>query len=192
MSSVRIHPAVDNGIKPADSGFSGGKLECLCADHKVEIDVASQTMHNHVCGCTKCWKPLGATFAVIAVVPRDNVRIIANGEKLEIVDESAAIQRYACRGCGAHLFGRIDNKEHAFYGLDFIHTELSPQGGWSSPSFGAYVSSVIEGGIAPAKMDSIRERLLELGLTPYDCLSPPLMDALSTQAAKLSGRYQAT
>jgi S-(hydroxymethyl)glutathione synthase len=26
-----------------------------------------------------------------------------------------------------------------------------------------------------------------LGLPPYDCLSPPLMDALATQAAKLAG-----
>ena len=33
-------------------------------------------------------------------------------------------------------------------------------------------------------MDGIRARLKELGLEPYDCLSPPLMDAIATHVAK--------
>jgi len=33
-------------------------------------------------------------------------------------------------------------------------------------------------------MDGIRARLKELGLEPYDCLSPPLMDAISSHVAK--------
>jgi S-(hydroxymethyl)glutathione synthase len=36
-------------------------------------------------------------------------------------------------------------------------------------------------------MGAIRARLNELGLPPYDCLSPPLMDALAANAAKLAG-----
>src|SRR5207245_4327248 len=44
--------------------------------------------------------------------------------KLQIVDASAAIQRYACKVCGTHMYGRIENKGHPFYGLDFIHPEL--------------------------------------------------------------------
>jgi len=36
-------------------------------------------------------------------------------------------------------------------------------------------------------MDAIRARLNEIGLTPYDCLSPPLMDAIATKAAELAG-----
>jgi len=36
-------------------------------------------------------------------------------------------------------------------------------------------------------MDAIRARLKEMGLEPYDCLSPPLMDYLATHAAKASG-----
>ena len=75
------------------------------------------------------------------------------------------------------MYGRIENKEHAFYGLDFVHTELSPASGWSEPQFAAFVSSVIECGVDPSRMDGIRGRLKELGLEPYDCLSPPLMDA---------------
>ncbi len=191
MSTVAIHPVVDNVIAPTKPDFAGGTLQCLCQSDKVEIRIESQTLHNHACGCTKCWKPAGALFAVIAVVPRDKVSIIAHGEKLDIVDESAAIQRHACRECGVHLFGRIENKNHAFYGLDFVHTELSPQSGWSAPGFAAFVSSVIESGTPPSQMSAIRTRLQTLGLTPYDCLSPDLMDALATHAAKQKGTYHA-
>jgi len=59
--------------------------------------------------------------------------------------------------------------------------------GFAAPGFAAFVSSVIEGGVPPDQTPGIRERLEELGLPPYDCLSPPLMDALATQAAKLAG-----
>ena len=190
MSTVHLHPSLDNGIRPEQPGFSGGTLQCLCATDKVEVKVAAQTLHNHACGCTKCWKPAGATFAVIAVVPRDKVSVVAHGEKLHILDDSAIIQRHACRACGAHLFGRIEKKDHAFYGLDFVHTELSPQQGWAAPGFAAFVSSVIESGTPPSQMDAIRKRLRELHLEPYDCLSPPLMDALAIGAAKQKGTYR--
>ena len=60
--------------------------------------------------CSKCWKPEGALFSVVAVIPRDQLSVSANGQKLQIVDRSAAIQRYACTGCGVHLYGRIENK----------------------------------------------------------------------------------
>lgn len=190
MHAISIHPSVDNGVSPEQPGFAGGVLQCLCSSDKVEVGVAAQTLHNHTCGCTKCWKPKGATFALIAVVPRDKVDVLAHPEKLYIVDEKAAIQRHACRECGTHMFGRIENKQHAFYGLDFVHTELSPQRGWSEPRFAAFVSSVIEGGTPPSSMTQIRNRLRELKLEPYDCLSPTLMDALATHAAKQNGTYR--
>jgi S-(hydroxymethyl)glutathione synthase len=82
------------------------------------------------------------------------------------------------------MFGRIENKAHPFYGLDFVHTELSEIRGWSPPEFAAFVSSIIETGTDPAQMPAIRARLKQLGLEPYDCLSPPLMDAISTHVAK--------
>ena len=34
---------------------------------------------------------------------------------------------------------------------------------------------------------AVRARLTELGLPPYDALSPPLMDAISTHVAKQRG-----
>lgn len=187
MSTVRIHPSVDDGIKAGDDDFAGGTLACHCAQDQVTVKVDAQTAHNHACGCSKCWKPKGATFSVVAVVPRDKVAVTANAQKLKVVDDKATIQRHACSGCGVHMFGRIENPEHAFHGLDFIHTELSPQTGWSAPGFAAFVSSIIETGTPPAQMAAVRARLRELGLEPYDCLSPALMDALSTQVAKLRG-----
>jgi len=85
------------------------------------------------------------------------------------------------------MYGRIENKNHPFFGLDFIHTELSKEDGWAEPKFAAFVSSVIESGAKPDQMDSIRARLRELGLEPYDCLSPALMDAIATHTAKAAG-----
>ena len=85
------------------------------------------------------------------------------------------------------MYGRIENKDHVFYGLDFIHTELSKAEGWSAPEFAAFVSSIIESGVKPDQMDGIRSRLNELGLKPHDCLSPPLMDMIATHTAKAAG-----
>jgi S-(hydroxymethyl)glutathione synthase len=189
--NVKIHPAVDNGVRKGDPGFAGGTLSCNCPTDKVEVRIGGQTAHNHVCGCTKCWKPQGAVFSQVAVVGRDKVEVTRNGHKLKVVNEAAPIQRHACTGCGVHMYGRIENKEHPFYGLDFVHTELSPASGWSEPQFAAFVSSVIESGVDPSRMDGIRGRLRELGLEPYDSLSPPLMDAIATHVAKRSGALAA-
>ena len=188
--AISIHPSVDHGVQPGASDFAGGTLVCKCADRPVKISVGSQSAYNHVCGCTKCWKPKGALFSQVAVVPRDSLSVTANADKLEIVDPSAAIQRYACKGCGVHMYGRIENKGHPFYGFDFIHTELSRDEGWAPPTFAAFVSSVIESGTKPEQMADVRERLRDLGLTPYDCLSPPLMDAIATHVAKSKGVLQ--
>lgn len=191
MAAISIHPSVDNGIKPTAKGFAGGTLVCKCAQNPVEVSVKAQTAHNHACGCTKCWKPKGAPFSVVAVVSKDKVSVTKNGDKLAVVDPSATIQRHACKACGVHLYGRIENTKHPFYGLDFIHTELSPQSGWSAPEFAAFVSSIIESGSDPAQMGAVRVRLRTLGLEPYDCLSPALMDAIATHVAKASGALQA-
>lgn len=191
MTRLSIHPAIDKGIKAGKKNFAGGHLHCHCESKPVQVTVSSQSAHNHACGCTKCWKPEGATFSLVAVVPRDSVKVTANGNKLAIVDESAAIQRHACKACGVHMYGRIENKNHPFYGLDFIHTALSDDDGWSAPEFAAFVSSIIEAGFPPAEMDGIRARLRKLGLEPYDCLSPPLMDLIATHTAKAAGKLAA-
>jgi S-(hydroxymethyl)glutathione synthase len=179
--SVHIHPSVDSGLKPANSKFAGGTLSCGCG--AVKVAISSNIAHNHVCGCTKCWKPKGATFSMVAVVPSDKVKVVTGADKLKVVDPSALIQRYACTGCGTHMYGPVE-KAHAFQGLSFIHPELFAEPGSPPPEFAAFVSSVIEAGVDPSQMAGIRARLTELGLPPYDALNPPLMDALATFAYK--------
>jgi S-(hydroxymethyl)glutathione synthase len=85
------------------------------------------------------------------------------------------------------MYGRIENAAHPFYGLDFVHTELSKESGWAAPEFAAFVSSIIEAGARPEQMGAVRARLTEIGLPPYDALSPALMDAISTHVAKSRG-----
>ena len=83
-------------------------------------------------------------FSMVAVVPRDKLRVSKNGEKLKPVDANAPIQRHACTQCGAHMYGRIENQKHPFYGFDFIHTELSKDQGWAAqPSSGSRSSAPI-------------------------------------------------
>ena len=185
--TLSIHPAVDNGTKPAAANFSGGTLACRCADKKVTVAIKGQIAHNHVCGCTKCWTPAGALFSQVAAVSRDNLKVTANEDKLAVVDPAATIKRYACKSCGVHLYGRIDNPKHPLYGFDFIHPELFNEPGWAPPEFAAFVSSIIESGADPAQMGAVRARLKALKLEPYDCLSPPLMDAIATHTAKAAG-----
>ena len=187
MTFAALHPAIGHGKqnKPQGAaGFSGGTLKCHCAKDAVEVRVDTQVLHNHACGCSKCWKPAGAIFSVVGVVPRDTLHVTAHAEKLQVVDPQATIQRHACKVCGVHMFGRIENKAHPFYGLDFIHTELSGDAGWAGPEFAAFVSSVIETGTPPESMGEIRKELRDAGLEPYDCLSPTLMDAIATHVAK--------
>jgi S-(hydroxymethyl)glutathione synthase len=186
-SGVHIHPAVDDGIPPAAPDFAGGTLSCLCTSNPVVVEIRGQVAHNHVCGCTKCWKPAGSLFSQVAVVSRENVQVAANGDKLQPVDTAATIVRHACRECGVHMYGRIENTAHPFFGLDFVHTERSKERGWAPPTFAAFVSSIIESGARPENMGAVRHRLSEIGLPPYDCLSPPLMDAISTHVAKAKG-----
>jgi S-(hydroxymethyl)glutathione synthase len=184
---VAIHPAVDGGVKAGTRDFKGGTLTCRCSDSPVTVRIEGDVAFNHVCGCTKCWKPSGALFSLVAVVPRDKLSVTANAQKLKVVDSAAVIQRYACTKCGVHLYGRIENKGHAFYGFDFVHPELFKEQGSAAAEFAAFVSSIIESGTKPEQMGEVRARLKELKLEPYDCLSPALMDLIAANAAKSKG-----
>lgn len=187
MSNVKIHPSVDGGVQAGVPNFAGGTLTCRCGDRQVTVKLDGDVAFNHACGCTKCWKPQGALFSVVAVISKEKLKVTANGDKLKIVDPAAVIQRHACSACGVHMYGRIENKGHPFYGLDFVHVELSKEKGWAAPQFAAFVSSIIESGAKPDNMGAVRARLKELGLTPYDCLSPELMDLIATHTAKQKG-----
>ena len=72
---ISLHPKIDPGIQPAAKNFAGGDLICQCASEPVRVSVKTQSAHNHACGCTKCWKPKGALFSMVAVVPRDKLSV---------------------------------------------------------------------------------------------------------------------
>lgn len=177
--ALSLHPLLDRGLNKNDPSFSGGTLYCRCPSDKVAVLLKSNVAHNHACGCSKCWKPSGALFSIVGVVPRDKLSVVAHESKLYIVDEAAAIQRHACRDCGVHLYGRIE-QDHPFKGLDFVHVELSPERGWQEPQFAGFVSSIIEQGFDPKDMDQVRGRFKALKLETYDVLSPALMDLIAT------------
>jgi S-(hydroxymethyl)glutathione synthase len=185
--SVKIHPSVDNGVKAGTPGYAGGTLSCKCTTDPVKVSISSDVLFNHVCGCSQCWRPSGTLFSMIAVVPTDKVKVVANGHKLKVVDASKTIQRNACTVCGVHLHGPISNPKHAFNGLTFVHPERLETSGWAAPGFAAFVSSVIETGTKPEDMGAIRARLKELKLESYDALSPQLMDLLAANNVKVNG-----
>jgi S-(hydroxymethyl)glutathione synthase len=182
MTSI-LHPLLDNGLTKGVAKFPGGKLHCHCSVNKVEVVIAGNVLYNHACGCSKCWKPPGALFSIVGAVPIDNVKITANKDKLTIVDQNTIIQRYSCKQCGVHLFGRIE-KEHPLKGLDFIHIELSDEKGWQEPQFAAFVTSIIDQGFDPKGLDSIRLKFKSYGLETYDEPPLPLIDDLSVFISK--------
>ena len=189
--AVKIHPSVDKGLSKQSKTFAGGTLRCKCKKDPVVVELTGNVVHNHICGCTKCWKPKGALFSQVSVIATSNVKVVSGEKKLKVLDKKALILRHACKECGAHMYGPVERENHAFAGLSFVHTELSADKGWQPPQFAAFVSSIIESGFDLKKMGGLRKQIKALGLEPYDCLAPGLMDALATQAAKNAGTLHA-
>ena len=187
MSEINIHPLVEGGIVQGSEDFDGGVLHCLCADHPVKVEISSPLAHTRLCGCTRCWKPTGARFSLAAMVPAERVRALENGDKLTVIDVDAVILRRACKVCGVHMYGSVERRAHPFTGLAVIHPERFAEPGAPAPTFAAFVSSIIESGARPQQMDAVRARLRALGLPPYDCFNPPLMDYIATFNAQASG-----
>src|SRR6202012_5251724 len=110
--TVHLHPSIDSGVKKGSGAFAGGTLVCKCKDKPVKVGIKGDVAHDHVCGCTQCWKPDGATFSVVGVVPKANVQVTQNGDKLKVVNPSALILRHACSGCGVHMYGPVERPKH--------------------------------------------------------------------------------
>ena len=65
--------------------------------------------------------PMARCSAMIAVVPRDKVEVIENGDKLAVVDDKATIQRHACKDCGVHMY-----RPHREQGARVLRPRLRP------------------------------------------------------------------
>ena len=184
VAPVSLHPSVDKCVE-SNAARPIELLRCGCDQKPVEVSVGGQVWHSHLCGCSKCWKPSGALFALIAVVPAGTLKVTANADKLHIVDRNQAIQRHACRECGRHMVGRVEDPNHHFYGIDFIHPELA-DGTAPTPEFAGFVSSIIETGTDPSKMAAVRTKLATLGIPAYDAFSPELMDIIAWHKVKIA------
>jgi S-(hydroxymethyl)glutathione synthase len=191
-TAVNLHPAVDKGTALVRAAVIGTTLRCLCTSNQAEIRITRRIHHNHLCGCSKCWKPAGALFAQTAVVTSDGFELSANGQKLAIVDARQSIQRHACRDCGAHLYGDVPDVNHHFHGLCFVHPELARDSVCGAPEFAGFVSSLIESGTCPSLMEAIRGRLAALKIPAFDGFSPEIMDIIAWHKRKLTLYPQAT
>jgi len=185
MANLALHPAIDNGKRTGEKIFSGGKLFCHCPSEKVEVTITKGSSHNHLCGCSACWKPTGALFSQVAVVPTDSLAVTENNHKLVVTNALTAIQRHACKDCGVHMYGRVSDPDHHYFGIDFVHLELAKNSGSAQIEFAGYVSSLIESGVTPSDATAIRERLAEQGLAFYDTMSPELMDVIAYHKRKI-------
>ena len=191
-TAVNLHPAVDGGAAATRTGLAGTTLKCLCTSKRVEIRITRPIYHNHLCGCSKCWKPAGALFAQTAIISSDGFEVSANGDKLRVVDATQSIQRHACKDCGAHLYGDVPDVNHHFHGLCFVHPELAQDASCGAPEFAGFVSSLIESGTCPSLMESIRRRLAALKILACDGFSPEIMDVIAWHKRKLAAYPQAT
>lgn len=182
-AKVAIHPAID-AVATSKSAGPVSQITCKCASDPVEAAVEGPVYHSHLCGCSKCWKPEGALFALTAVAPSGSVKVNANEAKLTVIDESQSIQRYACIACGTHIVGKVENPDHHFYGLEFLHPELGNEAA-PAPEFAGFVSSIVENGTPASKMMGIRRQLSDHGIPAYDAFSPELMDIIAWHKTKI-------
>jgi len=147
--TVHIHPSIDNGVRKGSGNFAGGTLVCKCKDKQVKVGIKGDVAHNHACGCTKCWKPEGAIFSVVAVVPRDNLTVLENGDKLHVVDAAAATQRLSAIGDDPTPQKALPPAE--FRPVRLLLTWTSPHGSRSHPSAPATDSHTVR---APIPSDA--------------------------------------
>ena len=179
---VDLHPAIS---RQGSKGV-GGKLRCLCDNDAVEIAITDTVHHNHLCGCSKCWKPQDAIFAMTAVVAFDAATIEKNGQKMKIVDPEQSIARHACSECGTHMLGTVSDPDHHFYGLTFVHPELLEDGAVPAIEFAGFVSSLVEAGLPAAQIESVRQSLESERIPAFDAFSPEIMTFIAYHQRKLS------
>lgn len=159
-------------------------LTCACATNPVSVALTAPIRHNHLCGCSQCWRPEGALFAQIAVVPAGTAEVTAGADKLIVANPGQSVESHACRDCGTHMVGRVADRAHHFFGLDFVHPERA-DAPMPAPEFAGFVSSLIETGTDPSRMQAIRAALSRAGIPAYDSFSPEIMDMIAWHRVKL-------
>ena len=88
----------------ADNPLRGG---CLCGKVRYELTVEPHDVYH--CHCSICRKCQGALYLTYASVRRSGFRLLEGEECLSTMRTSPALRRRFCSGCGAHVFGEIDD-----------------------------------------------------------------------------------
>lgn len=185
-ASVALHPALaaaSNISVPA----APVELLCRCEQEPVRVRIQGPWQHTHLCGCSQCWRPSDAALALIAAVPAGLATVIAGSQFLAVVDKTQPIKRHACKRCGTHMVGRVDNTDHHFFGLDFAHPELAGTPP-PKPEFAGFVSSLVEAGTSPVGMVAIRRALARAGIPASDIFSSEIMDLIAWHKLKIAGQ----
>ncbi len=181
---THLHPVVGMATPPEITAQTS-TLVCRCPENPVEVALDAPFVHTHLCGCSQCWKPEGALFALTAIVPAGTARVVAHAEKLAVVDDTRAIRRHACSVCGTHMHGDVPDEDHHFFGLQFVHPELAGTPP-PAPEFAGFVSSLIETGTSPTKMVALRAALAATAIPAYDAFSPEIMDLIAWHRVKIT------
>jgi hypothetical protein len=121
----------------------------------------------------------------VAVAPADSVSIVRNGSKLRAAEKNQSITRMSCEVCGVHVFGKVADPDHHFYGLTFVHPELSVHDANLPIEFAGFLSSLIEQGMQPSLAHAVREELKTMGIATYDTFSPEIMDLIAWHKIKI-------
>lgn len=183
QQDIALHPSI---AAPDLEVPAASTLTCLCPTDRVEISLNAPIAHNHLCGCSKCWKPEGVLLAQTAVVAADAAAITSGGAKLAVVDPTQSIKRHACQICGTHMIGTVEDPEHHFYGLAFVHPELATVPATGKPEFAGFVSSIIETGTSASAMEAVRRQLGQSWIPAFDGFSPEIMDIIAYHKRKIA------
>jgi S-(hydroxymethyl)glutathione synthase len=178
-----VHPVTAARVDQS-TGLARATLRCKCSD-PVEVQLNEEISHNHLCGCSQCWKPEGYFMAQTAVVPAGSTQVTRNADRLSVVDSTQKVQRYACTSCGVHMVGRVEDPDHHFFGLEFVHPELAVDRVAPAPEFAGFVSSLINSGLSPTLIAAVRHSLREVGIPAYDTFSPEIMDLVAWHQLKI-------
>ena len=140
MANLSIHPAVDQGRKPAPQ--IRGRYAAVRRQQGDGFDQGpggQSRLRVH-----EMLEARQRLCSQIAVTPRAKRQRHGERRQAEGRDRGRDHQAICVQGL-RRAHGRIDNKDHPLYGFDFFHTELSsdPAG---AGEFAAFVSSIIESG----------------------------------------------
>jgi len=120
--TVALHPSIDNGIKQGSGNFAGGTLVCKWQGPSCQGPHQGRRRPQP---CLRLHQVLEAARRDIlrrrrgAASERHRAR-----ERRQASDSQpplAMIPRCTCKACGAHVYGRIGDKNFPTCRLDFIH-----------------------------------------------------------------------